>query len=418
MKAIKLTLLFYFSVSTGMAQKTKPAILIKVDSTVLKAYGLRFQGNQVYYRLSPSAKMQMMRLHRVEISRIKYADGREEMITIKLLPLPVLRSAYTQLIKEPPGSTQKANKGHQPDRIYKKDKSIIECKIIDITPTEIKYVVITDHSQRVRSIRQKEIERIEQNTVKDSARVVGEMPQRTPAKEPEKNRSPVRVEAHRLAQKQDAPQKQTEEVTMQRKIPKSDYAYSTYILGIEASQMLAIGGSQWADERKGLGLKMAIGGLVQYTKRLNRTIGFVAEVGFTEWASEYRFSRETDLLYVYSVGLSRASVRIGSKLYVGKAFYVLPKAHIEGLRLRQGGYDGKSVAAPDRIQSTIYWGGSGAFGYEHRVGSKVMVDASIGYNYIAKPLPLLDYAYPPNEVLHLISLRVGFGLISYRTPNR
>ena len=418
MKAIKLTLLFCLMVSAGVAQKIKPATLVKVDSTVLKAYGLRFQGNQVFYQVLPLAKAQTYRLRRGEISRIKYADGREEIIDIKPLPPPLLRTAFTQSTRELLGTTQKIGKGQQPDRIYKKDRGVIECRIIDFNAKEVKYVVITDDSQRIRTISRKEVERVEQNTVKDNAPVVGEVSKKIPTKVPEKDSPPARVDAPQSVKKQEIPQKQTEEVTTQRKTSQSEYAYSSYTLGIEASQMLAIESSPWVDERKGLGLKRAIGSSMRYTKRLNRAIGLVAEVGFTKWASEYRFSKDADLLYVYSVGLSRASVSIGSKLYFGKAFYVLPKVHIEGLRLRQIGHGGESVPAPDMVQSTIYWGGSGALGYEHHVGSKFTVDASISYNYIAKPLPLLDYAYPPNTSLHLISFRVGFGLISYRTHNR
>ena len=187
---------------------------------------------------------------------------------------------------------------------------------------------------------------------------------------------------------------------------------------MEAYQILPIGSPQWTSEREGFGLKRTLGGSARFTKRINRTLGLATAVGFAKWGSEYRWKKDSELLYTYSIGLSRLFVNAGPKLYFGKAFYVLAEAQIAGLGLRQVGYDRESFTSPDRVQRTVYWGGSGTFGYEFQVAGKFTADASISYNYSAKPFPMLDYAYPPNKSLHVVSFRVGFGLISYPTSKK
>lgn len=51
----------------------------------------------------------------------------------------------------------------KPDRIYKKAKSVIDCKIISITDQEVRYILITDESKQIRTIKRSEIERIDYN---------------------------------------------------------------------------------------------------------------------------------------------------------------------------------------------------------------------------------------------------------------
>jgi hypothetical protein len=420
MKLVQLIVVFCFMLPACFGQTIKSATIIKADSTKLKVYGLKIQGNQIIYYLFPSVNAKTIRTSRIGISRIIYSNGQEEIIGVKPIPKFLLRTAFTGGQIPLSAVEKKRNKGFLPDRIYKKDGGIIECRITEIDRKEIKYVVLTDQSQRVRTINQKEIERVEQNTSKENLPIAKVIPKTPPAKVSDSEK-PIPATPAKVVQstkKQEAPPKETEDVTTLPKTSVSDYSYSTLTLGLEAAQMLTIGSSQLADERDGLGLKRAIGGSIRATKRINRTVGLVAEIGFTKWASEYRVKNDADLLATYSNGLSRLSVSAGAKFYFGKAFYVLPKAHIEGLQLRQTGHDRESISMLDRVQRTIYWGGSGTFGYEHHVGSKYTADVSIGYNYLAKPLPMLDYAYPPNKPLHLISFRVAFGLISYRTLTR
>ena len=184
MKTVKLAIVFYFVFHSGFAQKLKPTTVFKVDSSILEVYGLKFQGNQIIYRLSPSGTSKSVRIPRREISRIRYSNGKEEMVTIRPLPVPpfLIRTAYTNGKISILSTEQKGIKGLRPDRIYMKDRGIIECRIIEIGDKEVKYVVVTDSSQRVRTIKRKEIDRLERNMSKDNAPVVSQAPKATPAK--------------------------------------------------------------------------------------------------------------------------------------------------------------------------------------------------------------------------------------------
>lgn len=394
-KSLILTLLLYVFCFGSSAQTAKPATLFKIDSAPIKVYGLKIQGDKITYRLSSSKKAKIYSIAQSQCIKVRYANGKETIFKKPEIAPKQAVSIEKDTLKSIVIPQKPSPKPQRPDLIYIKKSGIIDCKIIEISDKKIKYIVVSDDSQKIRVIKRKNVEKFERNMMVD-----------------EKSRPVSKVNNSQSTKKQEVAQKKTEEVTTHPKALQEDYAYNTYTIGIEASQMLTIGNSPWADEQKGLGLKRAIGGSLRFTKRFNRAIGLATEIGFRQWSSEYRFSRETDLLYTYSVGLSQASVSVGPKFYFREGFYTLAKVHIEGLRLRQTGRIGEYLTAPDMVQSTIYWGGSGAFGYEHQIGNKFIVDASIGYNYLANPFPILDYAYPPNKPLHQISFRIGFGLIT------
>ncbi|AEI49600.1 hypothetical protein [Runella slithyformis] len=379
----------------GFTQTPKPATLVRKDLTTVKVYGLRIKGDYIFFRLSPSTKAKTYKFPNTKYLKVIYPNKTEEVFGQPAIPAkPPQNQTNKDTIKAPIIEQKPTQKAQRPDRIYVRG-GLIECKIIEMNDKEIKYIIISDATQKIKTIKRKEAIKVERN-------MLGE-----------KSNSIAQVGTPQLIEKQENLKKQSEKPVKKHKITESDFAYSTYTLGIEASQMPNIGVSAWSDEQEGMGLRRTIGGSLRYTKRLSRTIGFVTEVGFKKWDSEFRFSRDTDLLYVYSVGLSQASVSLGTKFYFGKAFYALPKAHIEGLRLRRTGRRGESLPALDMIQNYIYWGGSGDIGYEHVFGKKYIMDVSMGYHYLAQPFPILDYAYSPNKSLHLIRFRVGFGLISY-----
>jgi len=424
MKIIKLIIAFNFVMHICLAQKLRQATVVKVDATTLKVYGLKFQGNQIIYHISPSVNSRTIRIPRREISQIRYSNGKKEIIETRLLPVPdfLLRTSFNNGNGEIifPAVGRKTSNGLRPDRIYLKDRRIIECKIIESSREEIKYVVVTDDARRVRTIKQKLVEKVEQNNVKANAPLASQVPKPIPDKTlyPGKNISRPPAVASKPVKKQEVQPKETAVAVIPRKTGETDFSNATLTLGIEASQILEIGSTQWTSEREGLGLKRAIGGSLAYSKRLNRSFGLAAEVGFTKWASEYRLKNETESLYTYSVGLSRLFVSAGPKVYFAKNFYVSPQAQINGLRLRQTGQEGESVTGPDRVQRTVYWGASGTVGYEFHIGNKFTADAGIRYHYLAKTFRMLDYAYPPNKPLHIVSFRVGFGLMSYRTSDK
>ena len=422
MNTIKLVIVFCFLIHSGFAQKLKPATLFKIDSTILKVYGLKFLGNQITYHLSPSVTSKTVRIPRREINRIRFIDGKVEIVAIKPLARPtfMIPTAFNKGEARPPSPDQKVNKGPRPDRIYMKERGIIECKIIEVGDKEVKYVVITDSSQRVRTIKRKVIEKIERNNDLENSPLVKQEPTALSNKTlpPEKYNSPASVDISKPIKKQYVAESKVDVVKAQPQKVAGEYSYSTFTLGLVASQIVSVGTSHWTDEREGLGLKRSIGGSLEYTKRFSRVDGLATEVGFTKWASEYRWKNNTELLYTYSVGLSQLSFSFGPKFYLGKRFYVLPKAKIYGLQVRQTGRDGEAILIPNRLLRTIYWGGSDTFGYEMLIGDKFAADASISYNYAAKPFPFLDYAYPPNKPLHMISFRLGFGLSSFMASNK
>ncbi|MCF0074991.1 OmpA family protein [Dyadobacter sp. CY261] len=194
--------------------------------------------------------------------------------------------------------------------------------------------------------------------------------------------------------------------------------HSIVTVGFDAFQMLSIGGREWADERKGVGLKRTLGISANYSVRFNGASGIVAHIGFDKWKSEYRVNTDTEQLYRYSVHLSRISAGVGPKFYLGKSVYASPQGELSALLLRRNQDWNGTPDVPDRLQRVIYWGASAAIGYEFPIADRFLVDASISYHYSAKPFRWLDYAYPPNKSLHLIGGRLAFGLVTHGATDK
>lgn len=193
----------------------------------------------------------------------------------------------------------------------------------------------------------------------------------------------------------------------------NNYRYWTLTVGGEAAQFIASQSPQWADEQVGMGLKTGVGGGIRYTFRLNRSIGLVGEAGYSQWASSFYFKQNSDTLYNHSIKLYRVPLSIGTKLFIVRQLYLLPKVHFEVLQLHETGVNRDESLKPNRTQRIAYWGGSGTLGYELQLGGRLVADLSVSYFYLRKKVQLFDFTSHPNDPIHAISFRLGFGLSSF-----
>ncbi|NIJ52301.1 hypothetical protein [Dyadobacter arcticus] len=367
MKTILLSIALHFVLlHICFAQKLAPAMVFRVDSTQLKVYGIKLQGSQVTYHLIPSVKSKTIRVPKSEISRIRYSNGKEEFVTIKLLPAPPLLSN---------GSLKKSfssigHQGPRPDRIYLKDGRVIECNIIENGMEEVKYVVATDNSRRVRSIRRKEILRVERTSTADNV-----LPKNQPS--------------------------------------GTNYSYYALNFGLDMAQIVAGKSALWADDTRGLGLKMGFGASLQLSKRFSRRLGASLRVGYLQWETE-KISRENGTtVYSASQKLQQMFCQIAPNLYLLDGLYLSPYVGIQQIVLK-GRYSDSHpyvllAVSPGETQSAFCFGYGGRMGYEITSRAR-QYSIELLYGIVARNFAGLQSYTKVNDPIHYVGGRIGIGL--------
>jgi len=364
MKTVKLAIVFFLITHSSFAQKLRLATVIKVDSAILKVYGLKFNGNQVTYHLSPSATSRTVRIPRREISRIRYSNGKEELVTITLLPVPLfmIRTSYTNGKISILSTEQKGTKGLRPDRIYMKDRGIIECRIIAIGDKEVKYVVITDSTQQVRTIKRKEIDRLERNNARDTAPVV--------ALEPKIISTP------------DPVSKKIEKPNVSQKIKKTVESHFRVTLVGNATYL--IGNDKWTNPEKGFGHLGGWGSSVigEYYIGSKSAIGI--KIGYSHWKTTIDFKPDSDgpvfKRHIYE--LTQVPIFGNFRYYIGNHFYLMPEGGFSFTKVKIN-----QIGISDNF-CTIQHGCGLTAGYSASINTRLVYD--IGGFYRAFSSKVLD----------------------------
>ena len=361
MKTIRLIGICFLIKLGCFAQETKPDVLYKMDSTILNVYGLKFQNNQLVYRLSPSINARTFRSLRGEISRIRYADGKEAIVSIRSLPKPTLRTTFPQLnISFPIAKSTK--QGKRPDHIYKKDRSVIECIIIEFGEKELMYVLITDESQQIRNIKRKEVDHIQHNNSNDIA-------------------------TYKAAIQKPVQTNQEENAVVQKKLKVKGLNY--YNLTTLANGSYMIGDNQWHNPLTGYGHLFGWGWNISLEYYFHRKAAFGLRSGYTRWNTTLKFKEIADgpIIKQYINEASQIPILGTFRFKLGTHFYIMPEGGISFSVIKTN-----QINTLDSFKQ-IQLGYGLSIGYVAPINNWLAYDLGISYRtFSANDLETMKYA--------------------------
>lgn len=205
-------------------------------------------------------------------------------------------------------------------------------------------------------------------------------------------------------------QKPTQTTQMEEE-DEPNYRYWTLTVGGEAVQLLASQSPQWADEQVGMGLKLGVGGSVQFTKQFSNLFGVIINVGYRHWEVERKYMLNGEQLYTSSDKLTQFPLQLGFRTFLFRGIYIAPQANVVLTKLLRTTDEANPISSLNQLQQTFYMGASGTLGYE-LLGERLVIDFGLTYSYLPKVTQKLNFYTQMNDPLHLIGFKITTGIRS------
>ncbi|WP_028665047.1 hypothetical protein [Runella zeae] len=381
-------LIFFLIVVFGELKAQKVDIIYQVNGRQVRAYTLQIKEREAIYRLRNTKNAATYKMPTDSIVKVRYASGRVYYYQIQRLsvrPANILRTNFQQLTI--PLQLQKKPKGQKPDLILTKDRRIIECEIIEITDREIKYTALTDDTQKIRTLRRKDVLGYEKNL-------------------PEKPKPQPTVIVQKVKQKK---------IEDTVKVAPPFYKYSSFSLYALGSYLWPTASSKWTNATTGMGLVYAVGGGIIFTQRFNQFLGVHAEAAYVPWQSDYLYKRNGELLFSHSFILRSVPLGVGCRVYPYKRVYLSPSLQGTLFQFVTKSTESNSLSVSPNVQNSLYWGGSVTLGQEVSLGKSLCVDISIRYNHLVSGLPQFTHYYESiTAPFGSLEAKLCLGLKSYK----
>lgn len=220
---------------------------------------------------------------------------------------------------------------------------------------------------------------------------------------------PVVVAAPPKAQESNP--KPTKTTKLKEEEEEPNYRYWTLTVGGEAAQLLASQSPQWADEKVGMGLKMGVGGSVQFTKQFSNLLGVIINVGYRQWEVERKYMLNGEQLYTSSDKLTQFPLQLGFRTFLFRGIYIAPQANVVLTKLLRTTDEANPISSLNQQQQTFYMGASSILGYE-LLGERLVIDFGLTYSYLPKVTQKPNFYTQMNEPLHLIGFKITTGIRS------
>jgi len=206
-------------------------------------------------------------------------------------------------------------------------------------------------------------------------------------------------------------QKPTQTTQVEEEEDEPNYRYWTLTVGGEAAQLLASQSPQWADEQVGMGLKLGVGGSVQFTKQFSNLFGVIINVGYRQWEVERKYMLNGEQLYTSSDKLTQFPLQLGFRTFLFRGIYIAPQANVVLIKLLRTTDEANPISSLNQLQQTFYMGASGILGYE-LLGERLVIDFGLTYSYLPKVTQKLNFYTQMNDPLHLIGFKITTGIRS------
>lgn len=206
-------------------------------------------------------------------------------------------------------------------------------------------------------------------------------------------------------------QKPTQTTQVEEEQDEPNYRYWTLTVGGEAAQLLTSQSPQWADEKVGMGLKMGVGGSLQFTKQFSDLFGVIINVGYRQWEVERKYMLNGEQLYNSSDELTQFPLQLGFRTFLFRGIYIAPQANVVLTKLLRTTDEANPISSLNQLQQTFYMGASGILGYE-LLGERLVIDLGLTYSYLPKVTQKPNFYTQMNDPLHLIGFKITTGIRS------
>lgn len=371
-----LIVLFFLTAGFAKLKAQKADIIYQVNGREIRTYMLQVKEREATYRIRNTKNATTYKMPTDSIVKVRYASGRVYYYQIQRLsgrPVNIPKPQFQP--PTIPSQLQKKPKGQKPDLILTKDRRIIECEIIEITDREIEYTAFTDDTQKIRTLRRKDILGHEKNL-------------------PEKPQPPVIV--------QKVEQKKIEDTVKVNSIASS---YRLYFSGVYIAPQFS---PQWATDQIGLGLRNGIGAFFAYQYRFSKQIGLAFNGGYHQWEVERQFTRSQQTVYQTNERLTRTSFTFDLRAYLKRNFYISSNCNTQLISLLSTSSKDYLLPSYNRHQYSFYLGYGAKTGIE-LVSKKSVFDIGVGINILPKKTNGLVTFYTLTNRLIFFETFVGIG---------
>ncbi len=314
-------LLFLGGWATGLAQ-TRPDLIYRLDQTSLSVFVDEIGENDITYFLpSDNQKKQLQRINKAQVWKVVFSNGDTELFN------------EPRQVAMPPDTPQKVVTTTSTDRIFLKNKTIVEGSITKVTEKNIEYRRAgAAPNSPVYELSRDKIQKIEyENGEIESFAKISAKP--TEMARTEKGKTNKSKGTSKKPTSKPALTKPKQEVVVKKesktpsvKVDKTSKRRFSFTVGPEVAYV--IGDKEWVNEQDGIGMGVGVGASASLTAHIKPWLAVTASGGILQWEIERNFkdSVSQNLLLRRNNLIKLIPITAGLKIYPLKGFYISPQA--------------------------------------------------------------------------------------------
>ena len=376
-------LLFLGGWATGLAQ-TRPDLIYRLDQTSLSVFVDEIGENDITYFLpSDNQKKQLQRINKAQVWKVVFSNGDTELFN------------EPRQVAMPPDTPQKVVTTTSTDRIFLKNKTIVEGSITKVTEKNIEYRRAgAAPNSPVYELSRDKIQKIEyENGEIESFAKISAKP--TEMARTEKPSKPSKAKS--------VTSKSPKPTTPPKELIKDSNTSKDSKISINAAFVgsYIVKDNFWVADSNGVGLRQGIGGSLQFNFRLSKRIWLSLQGGYNQFQTNRLYTTpDKDIFYTAKTKLSIIPIHLGLKAYLTKGVYLGLFGGGNYLTTEFSSYGDYNLQTK-RFSPT----GTAMLGFEPRVGP-VKLDIGFQYSYVTVNA---TSTYEVSPAIHIPQIRLGIG---------